>query len=277
MIDQIEIRLLTEDDIPAAMRLKELANWNQTTADWSRLLQLEPQGCFAAVLAGKVVGTATTTTYGRTLAWIGMVLVDPGFRRLGIATRLMKRALDYASSRVDTVKLDATPDGQPVYERLGFSVESRIERWVCDCSVHEGNQSDLTEDVRREIIELDRTAFGADRSQLLEKLIDDSSVDPSLVRSSDGSLVAYGLTRAGTRASYFGPAIVSTQSDAEGLLDKLKQGRVYVDLNTSSVADSSILSERGFSIERHLVRMSYGKLSVPTSQNVFAIAGPEVG
>jgi len=31
--DRIEIRLLTEADLPAAMRLKELANWNQTIAD----------------------------------------------------------------------------------------------------------------------------------------------------------------------------------------------------------------------------------------------------
>ena len=279
MVDQIEIRLLTEDDIPAAMRLKELANWNQTSTDWRRLLKLEPEGCFAAVLDGKVVGTTTTTSYGRTLAWIGMVLVDPSVRRLGIATRLMKRALQYAANRVDTVKLDATSDGQPVYERLGFSVESRIERWVCDRSGTEENveQSKVTDDVRREVIELDRSAFGADRSKLLEKLIDDSSIEPSLVRSSEGSLVGYGLTRVGTRASYFGPAIVSKRRDAEMLLDRLENGRVYVDWNTTSVADSSVLVERGFSMERHLIRMSYGKQSAPTSQNVFAIAGPEVG
>jgi len=283
MIDQIEIRLLTDADIPVAMRLKELANWNQTTDDWRRLLKLEPEGCFAAVLEGQVVGTATTTTYGRTLAWIGMVLVDPGFRRLGIATRLMKRAVEYAISRVDTVKLDATPAGQPVYERLGFRVESRIERWVRDCSHSDTKveQSKITDAVRRELLELDRDAFGADRSLLLESLIDDSSVEPSLVPAADGSVGAYGLVRAGTRASYCGPAIVSKRSDAEVLLDtvlaRLRQGRVYVDLNTESVADSSVLVERGFNKERDLVRMSYGKASGLTSPNVFAIAGPEVG
>jgi ribosomal protein S18 acetylase RimI-like enzyme len=279
--DQIELRLLTDDDLPAAMRLKNLANWNQTTADWSRLLKLEPEGCFAAVLDEVVVGTTTTTTYGRTLAWIGMVLVDPSFRRLGIATRLLKKAIEYATSRVDTVKLDATPDGQPVYERLGFSVEGRIERWMCDRSGGVGNveQSKIADDVRSEVIELDRQAFGADRSQLLEKLIEDSRVE--LVRSSDGGVVAYALGRAGTRASYFGPAVVSSRSDAEVLLDRVlgrvEQQRVYVDFNTTSVADSSVLVERGFSLERDLVRMSYGKASTPTSPYVFAIAGPEVG
>src|SRR6185503_15490799 len=125
----INIRLLFESDIPAAMRLKEAAGWNQTEADWRRLLSLEPNGCFAAVNDGRLVGTTTTTTYGNELAWIGMVLVDPQERRQGVATRLMKVAIDYLKDRVATVKLDATALGRPVYERFGFRVECGLERW----------------------------------------------------------------------------------------------------------------------------------------------------
>src|SRR6185503_3320345 len=92
---EIEVRLLRESDLPAALRLKELAQWNQTENDWLRLLRLEPNGCFCATFDGEVVATTTTTTYGTDLAWIGMVLVDPRRRQLGIATRLMNRALEY--------------------------------------------------------------------------------------------------------------------------------------------------------------------------------------
>src|SRR5258705_13910769 len=91
---QSEVRLLSESDIPAALRLKELAQWNQTEDDWRRLLFLTPNGCFCATIDGKVVGTTTTTTYGLELAWIGMVLVDPRLRKLGMGTRLMRAALD---------------------------------------------------------------------------------------------------------------------------------------------------------------------------------------
>src|SRR5438045_882532 len=126
---QLEIRLLDESDISAAMQLKELARWNQTESDWRRLLRLEPRGCFCARIDGVLTGTTTAITYSSELAWIGMVLVDPEYRRRRIATRLMQAALDYLSERVATVKLDATPDGQPVYENLGFKVESLVERW----------------------------------------------------------------------------------------------------------------------------------------------------
>jgi GNAT superfamily N-acetyltransferase len=282
--DRIEIRLLTEADIPAAMRLKELANWNQTTADWRRLCLLEPEGCFAAVAEGQVVGTTTTTTYGKTLAWIGMVLVDPSFRRLGIATRLLNKAIEYASSRVATLKLDATSDGQPVYERLGFRVESRIERWVGEVEghrsvSHESENPSVSKGA--DMLELDRGAFGADRSQLLEKLIEDANGESVVLRSLEGKIDAYALARSGSRGSYFGPAIVSASGDAAALLDamlpRLKQQRVYVDWNTASIANSLVLLERGFTKERELVRMSYGKQSAPTAETVFAIAGPEVG
>src|SRR4026209_2412338 len=92
---QLEIRLLFESDIPAAMRLKEAAGWNQTEADWRRLIQLEPNGCFAAIENEQLVGTTTTTTYEDERAWVGMVLVDSQHRRRGIASRLIETALAY--------------------------------------------------------------------------------------------------------------------------------------------------------------------------------------
>src|SRR5215212_6103804 len=125
----LEIRLLRESDIAAAMDLKNSAGWNQTENDWRTLLQLEPHGCFAAVLDEQLVGTTTTTTFGSELAWVGMVLVRPEKRRAGIATKLLESAINYLETRVATVKLDATADGKHVYERMGFEVESLIDRW----------------------------------------------------------------------------------------------------------------------------------------------------
>src|SRR6185295_11353081 len=94
---EIEVGLLRESDLPAALRLKELAQWNQTERDWLRLLRLEPNGCFCVSLDGELVATTTTTTYGRELAWIGMVLVDPKRRQLGIATKLMQFTIESLS------------------------------------------------------------------------------------------------------------------------------------------------------------------------------------
>src|SRR3954447_19650132 len=185
----IDIRLLFESDIPAAMRLKEAAGWNQTEKDWHRLLVLEPNGCFAALKDGRLVGTTTTTIYGNELAWIGMVLVDPQERRQGIATRLMNVAIDYLKDKVAIVKLDATSLGLPLYENLGFRVEMGFERWVGTSTARNAESSKV--EAVRDLFALDRIAFAADRSKLIEKLIDDACVPPVLLRAAEGTLNGY--------------------------------------------------------------------------------------
>jgi GNAT superfamily N-acetyltransferase len=286
-IEGIKIRLLTESDIPAAMKLKEAAGWNQTENDWRSLLTLEPQGCFAATLNDELLGTTTTTTYGEELAWVGMVLVQPEKRRLGIATRLLRTALDYLHQKVATVKLDATVAGKPVYERLGFRVESLIERWT-GISNSKAVANDIVQSVAtldettvKDLFVLDRRSFGADRSELLNTLIKRLSFPAALARAEDGSLIGYSLSRSGTRAGYVGPIISIDPNQVEALLDRilshLSGQRVYIDFNTASQADSSLLLDRGFVKERELVRMALGNSSSTTSPFVFAIAGPEVG
>ena len=86
---------MTLDDIPAGMRLKEIAGWNQTRGDWERFLLASPQGCFVAEFDGEVAGTVATITYEGRFAWIGMVLVDPAGRSQGIGTKLLEKAIEH--------------------------------------------------------------------------------------------------------------------------------------------------------------------------------------
>jgi len=279
----VEIRLLLEADIPAAMRLKEAARWNQTDDDWRRLLRLEPNGCFGAIKDGRLVGTTTTTIHGG-LAWIGMVLVEPQHRRQGIAAKLMDVALDYLKDKVDTIKLDATSLGQPVYEKLGFQVESVVERWS-GTARSTGREIQppavMDRDTVRELLNLDRVAFKADRSRLIETLTDAACVSPVLMRAADDTLSGYALARSGTSRTYVGPVIAKDPEVAETLLDRMFSelaGReVYVDLNKQCSAGASLLSDRGFVKERDLMRMVRGRESEKTSPLIVAIAGPEVG
>jgi GNAT superfamily N-acetyltransferase len=276
---QVEIRLLFESDIAAAMRLKEAAGWNQTEDDWRRLLMLEPNGCFGAIKDGRLVGTTTTTTYGDELAWIGMVLVDPQHRRQGIAAKLMNVALDYLNGKAATVKLDATALGQPVYEKFGFQVESLIERWSGTGNLQSAESFGGASS--SELLALDRIAFNADRSKLIEALMKGGSVPPVLMRDADDELSGYALARNGTRADYVGPVVAKDPQQAETLLDQvlsqLHDRRVYIDFNKECSAGSSVLSDRGFVKERDLIRMRAGRPGPKTSPLIVGIAGPEIG
>src|SRR5438128_894964 len=125
------IRFLEAGDLPAAAELSALAGWNQTLEDWRMLLELEPEGCFCIEADGSVVATTTLLPHGGQIAWIGMVLTHPGFRRQGLARRLVAHAVERARLLgIETVKLDASAEGQPLYESFGFRAEQPVERWM---------------------------------------------------------------------------------------------------------------------------------------------------
>ena len=123
-------RLLTPNDLPQAMLLKEAAGWNQTRQDWGNVLALAPDGCFGMECDGVLASTTTAVCYGCELAWIGMVLTHPEYRGRGLARGLMEHTLENLEARqVAWIKLDATDMGRPLYLRLGFEDECVIERW----------------------------------------------------------------------------------------------------------------------------------------------------
>lgn len=281
---RLDIRALTEDDLPEAVRLIERANWNQTRQDWLRLIRLEPEGCFAARHRHRLVATVTTTVYGPGLAWIGMMFVDPEYRRRGIATALMNTALGYLRARgVVTVKLDATAAGRPVYESLGFVREGLIERWVAEArAVDTSGLRVLDSNMRPALQALDRDAFLADRTSLLDLLLRDCCVPPLVSAGPNGQLRGYALARRGRAACYVGPVVATDGRTAllllDGVIGQLAGERLYLDYHTGSGIDSFALRERGFAKQRDLVRMRSGPESdAGVSKMVVAIAGPEVG
>src|SRR5579864_5810973 len=125
------LRRLAASDLPAALELSEQAGWNQTADDWRMLIDLAPEGCLAIEVNGELAATTTLLCYGQRLAWIGMVLTKKSYRGLGFARRLLTQALTLADeAAIETVKLDATDQGQPLYEKMGFRSEQAVERWI---------------------------------------------------------------------------------------------------------------------------------------------------
>ncbi|MGA2631729.1 MAG: GNAT family N-acetyltransferase [Terriglobia bacterium] len=279
----MKIRLLTQSDIPAGMRLKDLAGWNQTPADWERFLRASPAGCFAAEVDGSLVGTSATIVYEDRFAWIGMVLVDPAFRRRGIGPRLLEVAIRHLDViGVPTQKLDATPQGKPIYEKLGFVTEYELERWVLrrEPAVTPALSPSGVPDLDK-IIETDREVFGADRGDLLRSL-HANAPDFTLAIELESGILGYALGRGGSRADHLGPWMAWDEPTARELLDEFlrRAGRdtVFVDCPKTNTMVRDLLISRRFVISRPLTRMCRGPNGHPGQPElVCAILGPEFG
>jgi GNAT superfamily N-acetyltransferase len=274
---------LRESDVADAIALSTGEGWNQTDADWRRLLRLVPGGCFAARVEGRLVGTVTTTVYERALAWIGMMIVHPAARRRGIGEALMNRALEHVDGAgVSCVKLDATPAGLPLYRRLGFEEEVLFERWMGVATPARSPDHVLAERAALDsVLPLDRAAFGADRSRLLG-MLEAEALAAHVVRESEPRAEGFGLARTGRIATYLGPIVSAERTLAERLfqtlLTRFAGGRVCIDVNTAGVLDRTRLGEGGLAPTRPLMRMRRGGTAASgTPGTLCASAGPEYG
>jgi ribosomal protein S18 acetylase RimI-like enzyme len=283
------LRTMTKLDIPSGMRLKEIAGWNQTAQDWERFLTASPDGCFVAELAGEVCGTVTSISYEERFAWVGMVLVDPEFRGRGIGAKLLARAIEHLDAgKISTIKLDATPLGKPLYEKLGFVSEYEIERWILRTSSVSSTKTHrsrppglLSPDPLDSIFELDRDIFGADRSSLLESL--HQEVPDFTFAMRNASIVeGYGFGRHGCYADHLGPWMATDAQVARQLLEAFLAscGRdtIVVDCLKSNTMARNLLQSFGFTYSRPLTRMYRGANLYPGRvEPLCAILGPEFG
>jgi GNAT superfamily N-acetyltransferase len=78
----------------------------------------------AETASGEIVGTGVATLNGH-VAWIGTIWVAPAWRGRGVGRRLTAAPIDAAEAAgCRTLVLVATTAGQPLYERLGFTVQT---------------------------------------------------------------------------------------------------------------------------------------------------------
>ena len=248
-----QLRLLTPADLEDCMRLKEAAGWNQTAADWLRLMLLEPDGVWGIEVEGTVAASGSVVRYGDRLSWVGMILTLPEFRRRGYARTILEHLLKLPQARdVDWVKLDGTDQGQPLYEQLGFQVEAAIERWQRSGTTPPAETLAAPALDSSPGMALDRKAFGADRRSLLSRLKGEG-----VCRALPSG--GFAMARPGSRAAFLGPCVAESPQEAERLilwmLEALREQPVYWDLLPGNGNAAAWARQFGFEPVRRLVRM----------------------
>lgn len=283
-IKNIEIGRLAKMHIPGAMQLSTTERWNQSAADWQKLIEAFPDRCLVALYQNTVVGTVTVTDYGGRVAWIGMMLVSREFRKMGIAKRLLQSILKKLTD-VPSIKLEATAAGLPIYKKLGFIEELTVNRMVTSKIIdhridtnRKGHAKQSTKNDIRRAFELDRNIFGADRSQIVDLFIKNQAWH----LESNGEISGFLLTRPGIDYLQLGPLSAKTPEDARILISEALvqnfENPMVVDILTDKNSLKEFLVSLGFETQRSFKRMYLKNNSFSgTLRHQFLIAGPELG
>jgi GNAT superfamily N-acetyltransferase len=227
------IQSLTTDDIPGCLALASDRDWLPEERKWQLLFDV---GSVYGVRDqdGELAGVIGLTRYAGRLAVIGMLLVATRYGRRGLGRALMTQALAAAGDA--TVFLHATPDGRPLYEKLGFVPagvsQTHLGRFAPTAPASGPARSrpagpgDLMA-IRR----LDALAQGIDRAQLVRRL--PGFTEQLRVIERNGTVTGYAGAFAGLRYVSIGPVIADRPGDAKILITDLAEavsGPVRVDL-----------------------------------------------
>jgi GNAT superfamily N-acetyltransferase len=274
---------MTIADIATGMRLKDQAGWNQLEADWRRLIDLQPDGCFLAEHEGEPVGTVTTCKFGA-VAWIAMMLVDERFRGRGFGRALMVHALNELDAQgIRSIRLDATPLGQPLYSSLGFVAEALFTRYqgiFTPISAEEPEPGVVESSAFVEATAaLDQDVTGTDRGRLLRRLAEEHPGALQVV--AEGTTVSgFLMSRPGSRARQIGPCLANMQSGSLLFQDARRRypgEPVFIDIPDENEPAAVLATALGLSAGRHLTRMGRGPRVAERRDRLWASAGPEKG
>lgn len=100
------------------------AGWPHRAEDWALTLSVS-QGV-VALQDDKVVATALCSCFGE-VATINMIIVSADMRGQGLGRKVMQAVLKIAGAR--ELRLTATTDGLPLYEKLGFETVGDIVQY----------------------------------------------------------------------------------------------------------------------------------------------------
>jgi GNAT superfamily N-acetyltransferase len=209
------LRPMHAGDLTAMHGLAQQMSWPHRVEDCAQMLALGT-GLVSADAGGATVGVGLRWSFGD-VGTIGMVLVAPERQGRGIGRALMRALIAESGSRA--LMLNATTEGLPLYEKLGFVSTGLVRQ-------HQGRLSVLppAPDVplRRAVpadhaalCAADAAVFGADRSDLIGRLL--ATGDAWLVDRA-GQPAGFAILRTFGRGMIIGPVVASSDDEAIALV-----------------------------------------------------------
>jgi GNAT superfamily N-acetyltransferase len=234
------VRRLGPDDLRHCVALSVDRGWSPERRKWGLLLEAaEPFGVDAP--DGGLAGAVVLTRYGPDLASVGMMLVAARHGRRGLGRALMEHLLTEAGDA--TVTLYATDLGKPLYEKLGFRTIRRNASFTGTFRAgapHPATTGDNSKMRTRSaddadmaaILDVDKTAFGADRSHLLRRL-PAFAEQLRILETADG-VAGFAAAWRNDTTAVIGPVVAPDGAAARLLITDLAarvRGRVRLDLD----------------------------------------------
>ncbi|MCY8209035.1 GNAT family N-acetyltransferase [Bacillus subtilis] len=273
---------LHEEHTPSLLRLCRQAGWPDYGEQ--ELALLVQQGRFFGYqnVSGDIISCIGLFLFGR-LASIGLVIVDKEYQRLGLGRRMVNACITQTDENT-AIRLCATKEGLPLYEKSGFHTAGSVRKYSCHSfqpytKKLDAELTSFREQDFHDLTAADLAAFGGDRSNLLQQLIS-ASCECIIARNHDGQLIGYGLSVQTPANLKFGPIIAPSSDVAAQIINRLaagKQGPMRIDIPGEHTSLHDSLIEMGFHKDDEPPLLLYQKKAPIQNGHLYALISQALG
>lgn len=270
--------------LPQAQQMSTDVGWPHRIQDWALVLNISSG--VVALQGDTVVATALATPFG-SVGRASFIIVDASLRGRGLGRTITEQIM--ATIDPPTWHLLATPDGQALYEKLGFRISGEIvqHQGITRNIEPSGDAHWASPEDMATIKVLDKTTLGMDRSNLYDQLVHDARF--AIVRADARNdpnhatdITGFAAVRDFGKGKVIGPVIAPSLDEAISLISLIVSEHTGQFLRVDTDVKTGLgpwLNQVGMNHVDGGLTMIKGEDVTPvdTAQKLFALASHALG
>ncbi len=283
--ENLQLKLLDKAGLNTLIAWAKAEGWNPGVQESDVFWATDPQGFYGFFHQDELIAGGAVVSYDKAFGFMGLFIVHPTYRGQGIGRKLWHLRRDLLLSRLNpdaSIGMDGVVAMQPFYEKGGFKISFRDERYECmgKAMSYSVNVLPITSKDYDQIAPYDTLCFGYARPNFLKNwLVMPQSQAFQYV--DEGEIKGYAVIRKVDKGFKIGPLFANDANIAEELykacLDSAVENPVYLDIPTVNEAALDLVQKFEATYIFECARMYYGTPPKVNLNRIFGITTFELG
>ncbi|WP_422104346.1 GNAT family N-acetyltransferase [Winogradskyella sp.] len=284
-LERLELKKLNKSGLKTLVGWAKAEGWNPGEHDFDVFWATDPDGYYGFYSENELIAGGAVISYDQKFGFMGLFIVRPDFRGHGIGKKLWYLRRDLLLQRLNkgaSIGMDGVVDMQPFYEKGGFNIAFRDERYECigktfdiDKAISSVNKEDFNT-----LMDYDLGCFGYTRKAFLKNWLDipDSR---AFKFSEHKDFKGYAVIRKVNFGFKIGPLFADNKNVAEALfkacLNSAVGESVYLDIPVINKEAVNLVKQYEAKYTFECARMYYGSFPKIDMDKVYGITTFELG
>lgn len=284
-LDNLTLTKLCKNDLKTLVDWARNEGWNPGAYDYHAFWNTDPEGYYGFFYQDKLIAGGAIVSYSGTFGFMGLFIVHADFRGLGIGTKLWYLRRDLLLKRINNnaaIGMDGVVAMQPFYEKGGFNIAFRDERYECIGKKYPPNKaiSLITSTDHEMINAYDIQCFGYKRKRFLENwlVLPESK---AFKFYEDNKIKGYAVIRKVDSGYKIGPLFANNNEIAEALykacLNTAIDAPVYLDIPVINNGAVALVKKYNAKYVFECARMHYRECTEMDPHKIYGITTFELG